>query len=236
MAKAICSVEDCEEPVHGRYAVAGAELVGLCGRHRYLWQKYGDSFLDEPWRHGVCHGCGQKFERAIASPKYCSVKCRNRFLNQKYHRDKVGRDRTCSRCREFKTGSEFWASSAYCKPCDKQLRREQRNAQPRGERDRKSTLSRRGLTVVRYEELVRAQAGRCAICRTDVPGGHNGDGIWLVDHDHMCCRGRSGCAKCVRGLLCNQCNTGLGMFKDDSDLLRAAIFYLEEHRRTLLEN
>jgi hypothetical protein len=205
---------------------------GLCERHRYLKQKYGAAaFAGEPWRHGICQGCGEAFERERASRKYCTTACRNMFLNRKRHRDVVGRDRICTRCKVFQPGSAFWGSSAYCKPCDKQLRREQRQRLPRGVRDRKGTLARRGLTVARYEELVRAQHATCAICGTDTPGGHNGDGIWLVDHDHTCCPGRSGCAKCIRGLLCNHCNTGLGMFKDDSDLLRAAILYLERYRQ-----
>jgi len=33
----------------------------------------------------------------------------------------------------------------------------------------------------------------------------------------------------VRGLLCNKCNMGIGLFKDNIELLKEAIKYLEEN-------
>lgn len=48
-----------------------------------------------------------------------------------------------------------------------------------------------------------------------------------VDHDHSCCGKRSStCGKCVRGFLCGNCNRALGMFRDDTTRLSAAIAYL----------
>jgi recombination endonuclease VII len=48
-----------------------------------------------------------------------------------------------------------------------------------------------------------------------------------IDHDHKCCSGPHSCGKCVRGVLCQHCNQGLGNFKDDPEILKRAIAYLE---------
>ena len=57
------------------------------------------------------------------------------------------------------------------------------------------------------------QDGLCAIRRTAF-AAH-------VDHDH-----RTGK---IRGLLCFNCNGGLGQFKDQIEVLNAAVRYLKEH-------
>lgn len=61
-----------------------------------------------------------------------------------------------------------------------------------------------------WNSLVLKQKECCAICKEKTN--------LVVDHDH-------GTGK-VRGLLCSNCNTGLGMLKDSPDILRAASLYL----------
>jgi hypothetical protein len=85
-------------------------------------------------------------------------------------------------------------------------------------------LARWGLTITDYEAMLDSQAGRCAICRSDdsgVPGRR-----FHVDHDHACCPAGRSCGMCIRGLLCQGCNTALGGFRDDPALLARAIGYL----------
>lgn len=79
------------------------------------------------------------------------------------------------------------------------------------------------LTQDQFNELLEAQDGTCAICKSGDP---QGNGKWSIDHDHSCCSGARSCGKCVRGLLCNGCNHGLGNFLDSVDSLHNAIEYL----------
>lgn len=74
------------------------------------------------------------------------------------------------------------------------------------------------MTPDEYSRLLDFQGGQCAICNTDKAGGRFGQ--FQVDHDHK--------TGDIRGLLCYQCNIGLGKFKDSRDLLLAAIEYLKE--------
>lgn len=58
-------------------------------------------------------------------------------------------------------------------------------------------------------------SGICEICgKTEQENGR----VLCVDHGHS--------TRLVRGLLCDDCNRGLGFFKDDIDLLAKAISYL----------
>lgn len=50
-----------------------------------------------------------------------------------------------------------------------------------------------------------------------------------IDHDHACCPGINlgpTCGLCVRGVLCNRCNTALGLFRDNADILYTASVYV----------
>lgn len=71
-----------------------------------------------------------------------------------------------------------------------------------------------GITVGQYRELLEVQGGACAICHY-VPRR-----MLDVDHDHETGE--------VRGLLCNRCNKGLTMFREDADCFVRAAEYLRE--------
>lgn len=88
-----------------------------------------------------------------------------------------------------------------------------------GARRRHNLKKKFTLTVKEWDKMFEEQKGRCALCRKKNPSS---DGRRLaVDHDHK--------RKVVRGLLCGNCNKGLGNFKEDPELLIAAIDYLQEH-------
>lgn len=73
-----------------------------------------------------------------------------------------------------------------------------------------------GLTLEEFDIMLAAQDGRCAICGRDNPTGRFSQ--WHIDHCH-----RTGQ---IRGILCDSCNRGLGMFKDNVEFLQTAIAYL----------
>ncbi len=75
-------------------------------------------------------------------------------------------------------------------------------------------LNRYGFSVESFLALAEAQGNRCAICRIECPPER-----MRIDHDHGKFR--------TRGLLCNQCNCGIGFLKDNPSLLRSAATYLE---------
>lgn len=77
-----------------------------------------------------------------------------------------------------------------------------------------------GMTLEEYEALYRDQGGVCRLCGSGPHGGPEwARKQWLsVDHDHATGR--------IRGLLCDSCNIALGKFKDNAEVLRAAIEYL----------
>ena len=73
-----------------------------------------------------------------------------------------------------------------------------------------------GITLEFFNQMFDSQEGKCAICGKSlerIRGVH-------IDHDHS--------TGIVRALLCGPCNTGLGMFKDNPQILRQAIEYLEQ--------
>lgn len=100
------------------------------------------------------------------------------------------------------------------KPVCVQCKIDKRDPEKRRAKERRRLLRQYGLTLQSYAALMFMQGGRCAICRTDRPGGKG----WAIDHDHT--------TGAVRGLLCTQCNLGLGQFRDEPEILAAAIGYL----------
>jgi hypothetical protein len=76
-----------------------------------------------------------------------------------------------------------------------------------------------GITAERYHEMLAEQGHKCAICRTDEPGGRFKNKRFHVDHCHA--------TGAVRGLLCNACNHLLGCARDVVSTLHAAAAYLE---------
>jgi Recombination endonuclease VII len=86
------------------------------------------------------------------------------------------------------------------------------------ENERKRTLKIRGIREEDFNEMFKQQNGKCAIC-----GTHQNDlnKFLCIDHSHKTNK--------IRGLLCNNCNRGIGHLKDDINILLKAIDYLKQY-------
>ena len=134
----------------------------------------------------------------------------------------------CPDCGEVKPLSEFGndkrnkdGKRVYCKPCNNAHAAAWREANPdkEAESQRRTNLKRYyGITPEQYDEMLEEQGGRCACCGTDNPGGK---GRFHVDHCHD--------SNEVRGLLCNDCNVGIGRLGDNVDGIWNAMLYLVKY-------
>ena len=77
-------------------------------------------------------------------------------------------------------------------------------------------LKKYGITEKDYQEILASQGFKCAICGADHQ--ETKDAALRVDHCHE--------TGTVRGLLCNKCNTGLGLLGDTADAIMKAAAYL----------
>ena len=86
-----------------------------------------------------------------------------------------------------------------------------------------------GISFDDYTTLLAEQQGACAVCRT-APGvvgtGNSSKGTLAVDHCHA--------TGTYRGLLCTNCNLGIGSFFENPDLLIAAAEYIKKHRELVV--
>jgi predicted HNH restriction endonuclease len=139
----------------------------------------------------------------------------------------------CTSCNKQKTFEDFYKAhgkssknrpigrKSHCKDCVKEQRKIYYST-PKGRKYAQEKSWRENgfnFTVEEYEEKLIEQGGTCAICNRD----KNKNGTRLcVDHDHTTGQ--------VRGLLCHDCNTSLGKFNDDTEMLQKAIDYIKMYK------
>lgn len=180
-----------------------SELVarGLCGMHYQRWRKFGDPLKVLPRR-------GNDHPRPVVT------------------------ERTCRACGFKGPLDRFVSGKNTCKPCDNAYKAQwlkdnpdkaaaskerQREARQRYELRRRAV--RNGLDPDEVEKYYNDHDGCCEICgQCPEPGKRDLN----MDHDHVTGK--------FRGMLCDNCNSGLGRFKDDVERLQSAIRYLGRAR------
>jgi len=129
---------------------------------------------------------------------------RNRYANDPAHRtDKLAANHSWRMAHRDELNAEWsekWRTD--------EAFREARKAAARIRR-----LAKYGLTQADYERMLREQNGMCLFCHRRPARG------LVVDHDHATNR--------VRGLLCDNCNSGLGFFEDDAARMRTGADYID---------
>ena len=132
-------------------------------------------------------------------------------------------EKKCPRCGECKSLAEFNSNrckkdgyAVYCRPCTRQYSNTHYAKQAHD-----CIVSKvYGIERGQYAVMLKAQKGRCAICRRKETAMAYGRVRRLaIDHNHK--------TGAVRGLLCAACNRGLEGFKDSPARLQAAIKYLQ---------
>jgi hypothetical protein len=139
--------------------------------------------------------------------------------------EKGGAMKTCTKCGTVKPLDDFYRSSrmvdgrgSWCKVCHSAWSKHQNRDQIlSSKKSAQRSVSKYGVT---RQELYKRQNGACGLCGGDMSRVHHRN--IHIDHDHA--------TGTTRSLLCNNCNTGLGKFNDDPDLLRRAADYLTRHR------
>ena len=135
--------------------------------------------------------------------------------------------KSCCRCKISKEYSEFYKDKknkdgyySSCKTCKKEYEKEYSKTDKYKEKIRKIRWKEQNIDITyeQYLKMFLEQKGSCAICGSTTNQFNKG---MCVDHNHS--NGK------IRGLLCTDCNRGIGSLKDDISLLKKAIEYLGKY-------
>lgn len=171
--------------------------------------------------------------KAIKTKICSSCKIEKELTSDNYQRDRSRLDGYHYYCKTCV--SDKWQQKYYSNPQKFRLRANN-NRKLKIEQDPLYPLKYKLQRVYRisyeqYIEIFENQNRSCKICKTTQEPARG----WQIDHDHSCCDSsvRRHCGKCIRGILCELCNWGLGHFKDDPEILKEATKYLENYKKEL---
>lgn len=88
----------------------------------------------------------------------------------------------------------------------------------------KEASRKKGLNLEKYYLMRDSQENKCLICKRHERRKNRASITARLCIDHCHTTGK------IRGLLCHDCNTGIGKFEDNIELLQSAIDYLKKHQ------
>lgn len=168
--------------------------------------------------------------------------------------------KTCRKCDETKIKDMFYPRERVCKKCRIAKQKEYYNADKeakkkyikewarRNPEKRNASMAKRkaanpelfkdysarhrlrvryGITLEQYKEMFEEQEGLCFICKQPETAKTTSGTTRRLALDHCHDTGET------RKLLCDQCNRGIGAFKDNPKLLREAANYLERAKEPM---
>lgn len=177
----------------------------------------------------ICKKCGKEFEPSKNDARivFCSTDCRIEFRREngymsKYYSENTSKWKETQATDEYKKSKNEARRIKYAE--DKEYREKTKEKvklynEKNPHIKHAQRLSAYGLTPEMYDGLLKNQNYKCAICGEEQNAQHRNK--LYVDHNHETGK--------VRGLLCNNCNFAIGHLKDDIQLLKNAIKYLEDN-------
>lgn len=188
------------------------DIKGFCRKHGELDSEKGFICLDKTLPEGYRIRC-KECSHNIRANSYTNN--REKYIENAANWKKENRERINAQVREDVKNNpdkhKKWRSDHYAR-----------------HRDRislNSSLIQRGIDKDFYEKMLKEQNNKCAICnQEETRMARDGKTITrlCIDHDHD--------TNAVRSLLCHDCNSGLGKFKDLPELLLKAADYLIAHK------
>jgi hypothetical protein len=192
---------------------------GYCHGHYWKIRRYGDPLGSSPRQQAP------RFELTddLDNSKVCTI-CELRLPCEAFHKSSRSKDGLQTRCRNC---YRDWYNQRYQDNAEFREKRSEHFAKFYEEkypsrRERHNDTRRYGMygiTRAQFDAMVAEQGGVCAICKQP-PSGHGPQAVLAVDHNHD--------SGLIRGLLCSPCNMAIGLFRENPDVLAAAIRYLEE--------
>jgi len=126
----------------------------------------------------------------------------------------VSGNKKCAHCNEIKVLSDFYKYKnkdkiryhSICDNCKKEVfKKYQKNT---------GRFKKHGITKEIYDKMMELQSGKCFICENDYD-------VLYIDHNHD--------TSIIRKLLCRDCNSALGLIKENKKTINNMKKYIEEH-------